>query len=92
MQELNEKLAAELAEVKTRGSSDAEALTRVKQQAAELSEDLEAANRELEVLHLSSTCSCQHQSIKRLNASRSVGRSVCSTFTPSDGVVIQWRE
>ena len=62
---MNEKLAAELAEVKTRGSSDAEAFARVKQQAAELSEDLEAANRELEVVHLATTYLCQHQPIKK---------------------------
>ena len=49
-QEDKEKLAAELAEVKAKGSGDAEALGRAKQQLAELSEDLEAANRELEVL------------------------------------------
>ncbi len=43
----------ELAETKAKGSGDAEALGRAKQQLAELSEDLEAANRELEVCHKS---------------------------------------
>jgi hypothetical protein len=52
LQEENEKLTAELGEIKAKGSGDAEALSRAKQHAAELSEDLEAANRELEVLHL----------------------------------------
>lgn len=53
LQETNEQLTAELAKVSAKASSD---LARAKQHAAEMSEDLEAANRELEVLQAPSHC------------------------------------
>lgn len=42
-------MEAELSRANTKAAADAEALARTKQHAADLSEDLEAANRELEV-------------------------------------------